>query len=1381
MRHSRKRLIGVLLAVAVLAGLFAVTAIAAPRTFEYDSLEYTILSESDKTVAAYRCLDMGDGSPPVSNVVIPEQVTYGGETYTVIQIAKFAFSGNSVLESVTIPKTVTYIRDRAFENCPNLTTITFASGSTLREIGRAAFAYTKKDGSVPKTIENLTLPASLEAMADGAFQCRPVKHFALEDGSLLEAIPNGFLAADGADAKPGVDTKTTSAIDYINNVLVFFTSEPYPFTPEPLAQACSCLESIDLGASNSLVRIGDGAFKNQGHLTAINFGNPMNELTIGSGAFVGAGNNAYFVDKEIDTKLCDGIATLVFPANLKQMNYGCFYLSRVKNVVFSDNCKLETICASFMVINGNDGRPSPAAVDLAANCLESVKFGNNNSLKYISGGSFKNQSHLTEIDFGTTVNELTIGAGAFLGVGNNAYLVEKGIDTSLNDGIDTLVFPANLTMLDNGCFYLSRVKKVVFSDNCKLETIGNSFMVINGDDGRPSLAAVDLAANCLESVKFGANNSLKRIGEASFKNQSHMTEIDFGATANDLTIGSGAFLGVGNNALLVENGIDSDLNDGIDTVVFPANLTTLSSGCFRLARVKNIVFSDNCKLETINTGFMVVEGDDGKPSLAAVNLAANCLESVKFGANNSLKTIKDGTFRNQSHLTEIDFGTPVNDLSISYAAFLAAGNNGYLVENGIDSALNDGIDTLIMPENLTTLSNGAFRLARVKNLVFSDNCKLEKINSSFLVVDGEDGKPAAGYESFASAVNAANCLESVKFGANNSLKIINSGSFKNQSHLTEIDFGTPVNDLTIDYGVFIGAGNNAYLVEKGIDESRSAGIGTLVLPVSMTQLNSGCFRYLQAEKIVCEEGCQLTELDGGVFSNNDELTTVDLRGSRIVKIDDALENNPKLTCVYFPETLESVVRETILSYGIKESVYPFYGCGAVNELHFATNNSDGYSFADNVFEFLSDAGIVYVPADTTDGAIDDYVTKLTAAGLVFGENNWKIERERDPGALDSVAFTVTEPKIGETPCDAVTVITDPADALTGDTVGVRWEENTTDDYLSSGPMTSETFEEGKYYFAFASDPFLETILVPGYSVDDKTNVTVNGEEVSDHSRPYFAVFGPLSADSSTCIVTFDVNGHGTAPDAQEVEVNGTASEPARPSADGYIFLGWYTEPSCKTKYDFSTPVTGDITLYARWLMNTDPAPYVPPVVPESEAPFVDVPDTAYYADSVQWAWENDIVSGTDLLHFSPDGIVSRAQMVTFLWRAAGRPAPISKTSPFDDVTENRYYYEAVLWAAENGITAGTGNGKFSPDDPVTRAQVAAFLYRYEQANGGGFKGLWFFPLDYADANDVPNYAYEAFCYLTKEGIIYGTGGKLLPNDPCLRSQIVAILHRFFAD
>ena len=169
--------------------------------------------------------------------------------------------------------------------------------------------------------------------------------------------------------------------------------------------------------------------------------------------------------------------------------------------------------------------------------------------------------------------------------------------------------------------------------------------------------------------------------------------------------------------------------------------------------------------------------------------------------------------------------------------------------------------------------------------------------------------------------------------------------------------------------------------------------------------------------------------------------------------------------------------------------------------------------------------------------------------------------------------------------------------------------------------------------------------------------------------------------------------------------------------------------------------------------------------------FVDVATGSYYEDAVDWAVENGITKGTDDTHFSPDGICTRAQAVTFLWRAAGSPKPETRTMPFTDVPAGSYYYDAVLWAVENGITKGTSNTTFSPNMTCTRAQIVTFLWRSEKSPAAGTANL------FVDVKSTVYYA-DAVLWAVKEDITKGTTNTTFsPDADCTRAQIVTFLWR----
>lgn len=168
--------------------------------------------------------------------------------------------------------------------------------------------------------------------------------------------------------------------------------------------------------------------------------------------------------------------------------------------------------------------------------------------------------------------------------------------------------------------------------------------------------------------------------------------------------------------------------------------------------------------------------------------------------------------------------------------------------------------------------------------------------------------------------------------------------------------------------------------------------------------------------------------------------------------------------------------------------------------------------------------------------------------------------------------------------------------------------------------------------------------------------------------------------------------------------------------------------------------------------------------------FRDVNQSDYYYDAVQWAVEKGITEGTSATTFSPDASCTRAQMVTFLYRAAGSPAPKSTVNPFTDVSANDYYYNAVLWAVENGITTGVSADRFAPGATVSRAQTVTFLYRANgspAANGASFSDV-----------AADEYYANAVAWAVRSGITTGTGnGKFAPNADCTRGQIVTFLYR----
>lgn len=184
------------------------------------------------------------------------------------------------------------------------------------------------------------------------------------------------------------------------------------------------------------------------------------------------------------------------------------------------------------------------------------------------------------------------------------------------------------------------------------------------------------------------------------------------------------------------------------------------------------------------------------------------------------------------------------------------------------------------------------------------------------------------------------------------------------------------------------------------------------------------------------------------------------------------------------------------------------------------------------------------------------------------------------------------------------------------------------------------------------------------------------------------------------------------------------------------------------------------------LLGTIPAAFA------ADTSFSDVPANTWFTDSVAWAVDKGVTTGTGNGKFSPDDTCTRAQVVTFLWRSQDKPAPQNTNNPFTDVKAGQYYYDAVLWAVEKGITTGTSSTKFSPDEGCTRAQVVTFLWRAKgkpapQSSNNPFSDV-----------KAGQYYYDAVLWAVENGITTGVSStKFAPDDECTRAQVVTFLWR----
>ena len=360
-------------------------------------------------------------------------------------------------------------------------------------------------------------------------------------------------------------------------------------------------------------------------------------------------------------------------------------------------------------------------------------------------------------------------------------------------------------------------------------------------------------------------------------------------------------------------------------------------------------------------------------------------------------------------------------------------------------------------------------------------------------------------------------------------------------------------------------------------------------------------------------------------------------------------------------------------------------------------------------------------------------------------------------------------------------------AVTGDmTLTAQW---TLDRYTISYNLNNGTATGNPDSYTVESDAItLNTPTRPGYTftgwsgtgLDGENNMTVTIEKGSTGERSYTAHWrynggGGSSSSPSYPVSVPDKTDHGSVTVSPKNASKGdTVTVTVKPDS-GYVLetisVTDKNDNDLKLtdkgngKYTFTMP-TSKVEIKATFMEDNSVLNF-----------FYDVPNDAYYFEAVKWAAENGITGGVGNSLFAPNQPCTRAQIVTFLWRAAGSPV-VNYLMPFTDVDEGAYYAEAVRWAASTGIVTGLTETTFGTDSVCTRAQAAAMIYRCAQAQGKGFTGAWMFHLPFTD---VPEWAYESVAWCYMNGVTTGVNETAFaPGNDCTRAQIVTFLWRAFS-
>ena len=368
-----------------------------------------------------------------------------------------------------------------------------------------------------------------------------------------------------------------------------------------------------------------------------------------------------------------------------------------------------------------------------------------------------------------------------------------------------------------------------------------------------------------------------------------------------------------------------------------------------------------------------------------------------------------------------------------------------------------------------------------------------------------------------------------------------------------------------------------------------------------------------------------------------------------------------------------------------------------------------------------------------------------------------------------LVFTVTN-EADENDTADTTIINVTVHASSKVVVTVTAEANGTvtgsDEYLKNSDVTVVATANSGYKFS-------------GW-YKDGTSVSTNATYTfkAENDIALVAKFSKVSSSGggggvSKYTVKFETNG-GTAVKSVSVNKNDLATEPIAPTKDGFKFDGWYTDKDLTTAYDFTAKVTKSFTLYAKWT-EIEKEPVVDE--PDTTITFTDVKENDWFYANVQYVVENKLMNGVAEDKFAPNDTLTRAMLVTVLYRNAGEPA-VNKSILFADVDMGSWYANAVVWAKQNGIVNGVNETEFEPDANITREQIAAIMFRYAQ-----YKGMEAVTLEenlhFDDADEISEYAVSAMNWVVGTGLVKGKSATTInPKDNATRAEIAAILQRF---
>ncbi len=343
------------------------------------------------------------------------------------------------------------------------------------------------------------------------------------------------------------------------------------------------------------------------------------------------------------------------------------------------------------------------------------------------------------------------------------------------------------------------------------------------------------------------------------------------------------------------------------------------------------------------------------------------------------------------------------------------------------------------------------------------------------------------------------------------------------------------------------------------------------------------------------------------------------------------------------------------------------------------------------------------------------------------------------------------------------------------------------DYIDNGGIVSVVNNSTHLVSLSAS----KTFTVKNEVSETAITVTVNGTEYSIaasgeeeivYTKPVTSVpSGSSSGGGASYVVEFDTDG-GSKIKSIRTRRGNTIKEPTVPEKEGYIFDGWYRDKEFTKKFDFETTlIHSDMTLYAKWIKTDEKEDEktdedVAPVLPQGT--FSDVNANDWYFDAVKYVTDNKLMHGVSEKEFAPNSALTRAMLVTILYRNENEP-DVAEKPAFVDIEAGFYYENAVAWAQTNGIVNGVTDTAFAPNENISREQIAVILYRYAQHKGMNAVNMAENLGSFADNDKISEYAVSALNWAVGSGIVNGKSDSILdPTGMATRAEIATILKRF---